>query len=119
MEDPLRYGGSLWRLCQRFPDVAGTTLPFWFLVPAGIAAASAVLADGRRRRDPLPALALACFLAANMASARAYQKYYEPFLLIVLAWVVARADRAPRWWWVGPALLALAWTAVAIARFVA
>ncbi len=118
VEDPLRYGGSLWRICQRFPDLAGSTLPFWGLLPLGVAATAAIAVADWRRRDPLPTLAICCFVVANIASARAYQKYYEPFLLMVLGWVVARADRAPRWWWGGPALLALAWAAVAVGRFV-
>ncbi len=118
VEDPLRYGGSLWRISQRFPDLLGTTAPFWLLLPLGVVALAAVLHQGWRRRDLLPGATLVLFMVANIASARAYQKYYEPLLLLVLGWVIARAAPAPRWWWTGPALLALAWAAVATARFV-
>lgn len=118
VDDPLRYGGSLWRLCSKLPDVGGSTALFWLLLPLGLLWSAAVAADGWRRRDPLPAAALALFMVANIASARAYQKYYEPFLLILLAWVVARSPAQPRLAWAGPALLALAWLGVALIRFV-
>ena len=58
------------------------------------------------------------FLVANLASARAYQKYYEPFLLLALGWALSRGPQPPRWAWAAPALLALAWLAVALVRFV-
>lgn len=119
VEDPLRYGGSLWRVAGTLPDLAGTTALFWALVPLGLLWVAAVAADGWRRDDPLPTLALNLFLVANMASARAYQKYYEPFLLLLLGWVVARSPRGRDAAWLLPGLLALAWLAVAVQRFVA
>jgi len=118
VEDDLRYGGSLWRLASHTPDLLGTTALFWLLVPLGLLWLGAFLIDGLRRRDPLPASALVLFLVANVASARAYQKYYEPFLLLLLAWIVSRAPPRGRAAWLGPGLLALAWLGIALMRFV-
>lgn len=118
VEDPLRYGGSLWRVASALPDLGGSTALFWPLVPLGLLWAAAIAWMGRARRDPLPSAALLLFLVANLASARAYQKYYEPFLLVLLGWVVARAPALPRAAWLGPAALAAAWLLVALLRFV-
>ncbi|MCK6506986.1 hypothetical protein L6R53_27040 [Myxococcota bacterium] len=118
VEDPLRYGGSLWRVAGALPDLGGSTAVFWLLVPLGLLWTAAIVGDGRARRDPLPAAALLLFLVANLASARAYQKYYEPFLLVLLGWVVARSGPMPRMAWLGPAALAAAWLGVALLRFV-
>lgn len=118
VEDPLRYGGSLWRAAGVLPDLGGSAALFWPLVPLGLLWVGAIAWMDRGRRDPLPTAALLLFLVANMASARAYQKYYEPFLLVLLGWAVARSPAISRWAWLGPAALAAAWLVVAWLRFV-
>ncbi|NOY25818.1 MAG: hypothetical protein GXP62_08075 [Oligoflexia bacterium] len=116
--DTLHYGGSLWSLSSHLPNLGGTTAAFWVLVPLGLLWCVGIAAEGWHRRDPLPTAALTLFLAANVASARAYQKYYEPFLLIILAWVMSRNKAQRWWWWLGPGLLATAWLLIAVVRFV-
>lgn len=117
VEDPLRYGGSLWRLASFTPALLGSTSLFWLLVPAGLLAMGGLLRRAWRTGDPLPSAALLLFFLANLASARGYQKYYEPFILLVLAWACTRGPQPRPWAWAGPLLLALAWLAVALARF--
>ncbi len=58
--------------------------------------------------------ALGGFTLAMSASALAWQRYYEPFLLIWLAVCAASMPRPPRWAWAGPLLLAAALAAVSI-----
>lgn len=118
VEDPLRYGGSLWRAASLLPDLLGSTALFWVLVPTGLLALATLLRRAWWTGDLLPAAATLLFLVANLASARAYQKYYEPFLLLALGWTLSRGPQPPRWAWAGPAALALAWLAVALVRFV-
>jgi hypothetical protein len=83
---PLAYHvgdeGWIWRLARSGPRTLGTGWSFWPLVPLGCA----VLAMVGRRSGPrsLPLLLLGCFLAAQLATRLAYQKYFDPFVLLAL-----------------------------------
>jgi Dolichyl-phosphate-mannose-protein mannosyltransferase len=74
--------GWIWRLARSGPEPFGTGWPFWPLVPLGCA----VLAMVARRCGlrSLPVLLLACFLLAQLATRLAYQKYFDPFVLLAL-----------------------------------
>jgi len=104
-----RWSG-LWNVVARLPTVAhrsplivalatlgGGMIAFW------------CVALGRRDRWLFLA-AWTVFTLAQSASSMAWQRYYEPFLLITFALAAARVDpneQRPRWAPVGPALLAL------------
>jgi len=83
---PLAYRaadeGWIWRLARSGPEPLGTAWPFWLLVPLGCA----LLATVARRCGPraLPVLLLGCFLLAQVATRLAYQKYFDPFVLLAL-----------------------------------
>jgi hypothetical protein len=74
--------GWIWRLGRSGPAPLGTSWPFWPLVPLGCA----VLATVARRCGlrSLPVLLLGCFLLAQLATRLAYQKYFDPFVLLAL-----------------------------------
>jgi Dolichyl-phosphate-mannose-protein mannosyltransferase len=74
--------GWIWRLARSGPEPLGTAWPFWPLVPLGCA----VLAMVARRSGArsLPMLMLGCFLLAQLATRLAYQKYFDPFVLLAL-----------------------------------
>ncbi len=115
--DPLRWGGSLWTLASRFPPLLGTPVLFWILVPIGAAALLLLARVGWRRGDLGPAVTLAAFLAANLASPRAYQKYWEPFAIVMIARAVRDLPDRPRRALLGPALLVGGTFAVDVVRF--
>ncbi len=75
--------GFLWRAADRLPELAGTSLPFWLLVPLG-AVALGVLAV-RARLDSLSTIWFAAFLIAALPVRLVYQKYFDPFALLALA----------------------------------
>jgi hypothetical protein len=83
---PLAYhagdDGWIWRVARSGPQPLGTAWPFWLLVPLG----GAVLAMVARRCGPrsLPVLLLGCFLLAQLAVRLAYQKYFDPIVLLAL-----------------------------------
>ncbi|MFL5816107.1 MAG: ArnT family glycosyltransferase [Conexibacter sp.] len=83
---PLAYHtgdeGWIWRVARSGPQPLGTAWPFWLLVPLGCA----VLAMVARRCGPrsLPVLLLGCFLVAQLATRLAYQKYFDPIVLLTL-----------------------------------
>ena len=83
---PLAYHtgdeGWIWRIARSGPQPLGTAWPFWLLVPLGCA----VLATVARRCGPrsLPVLLLGCFLLAQLATRLAYQKYFDPIVLLAL-----------------------------------
>lgn len=116
--DPRRFGGALWSVAGRLPEVHGTSVAFWGLVPLGVLVGVALVLRARTTERWVPVVALGLWLVANVVSARVYQKYYEPFLLVVLAAVVAGwRDGERRWWWLGPLALAGGLAAVDVGRF--
>ena len=74
--------GWIWRLARSGPQPLGSAWPFWLLVPAG----GAVLGSLVWRLGPraLPVLLLGSFLLAQLATRLAYQKYFDPFVLLAL-----------------------------------
>lgn len=103
----------------------------WLLVglaPMGGAAVGMMVSTATRRGRGAPALilvvALAGWLAAQSMNTMAWQRYFEPMLLVTLAWLasmgVPSADEEGAWarpklktvaliercWWLGPAALA-------------
>jgi len=83
---PLAYHtgdeGWIWRLARSGPEPLGTGWPLWPLVPLGCA----VLAMLARRCGlrSLPVLLLGSFLLVQLATRLAYQKYFDPFVLLAL-----------------------------------
>jgi len=90
------------------------------LAPAGMIALAALLAQLPRRRACTYALLLIGFVAAQSANTNAWQRYFEPLILLILALIaadIAVAEEAParlpgwlgaqRSRWIGPATLAL------------
>jgi len=74
--------GWIWRLARSGPRPLGSAWPFWLLVPLGCAVAAAVARRCGWRS--LPVLLLGSFLLAQMATRLAYQKYFDPFVLLAL-----------------------------------
>jgi hypothetical protein len=114
--NPRRWGGSVLSVAGPFPDVGGTDLLLWALVPLGaIAVVVAIRSAGLQGRTAW-AFALPAFVVCNLASDRAYQKYYEPFLVLALGAALGRRDEPLRAWW-GPAALAAGFLAIDLWRF--
>jgi hypothetical protein len=116
VENPRRWGGGLLSLAGRFPELFGTDVLLWGLVPLGAVAIVILVRSAVMHDRMVWAVALPAFIACNLASDRAYQKYYEPFLLVVIGASLGRRGESARAWW-GPAVLALALVAIDLYRF--
>jgi hypothetical protein len=82
--------GYLWRISDWLPTLLGSSLVFWVLVPAGAAVAAMLV-----RRAGWAATAsvyLVAFLAAALPVRLAYQKYFDPFMLLAVALFVRPVD---------------------------
>jgi 4-amino-4-deoxy-L-arabinose transferase-like glycosyltransferase len=104
--------GVLWKVAARTPTLLGSSLLFWLLVPLSGVVLRWRLAVAPRR---WPAVALlGCFLVAALAIRLAWQKYVDPYALLVL--LISAAPReldAPRRLG-GAVLLAAAYLAYAL-----
>ena len=119
---PLRYrpiepgragdAGYLWKLSDPFPDLLGSSLLFWALVPLGCVALTVLIR--RAGALSLPAVYLAAFLLAALPVRLAYQKYFDPFALVALALLARPPDLRTRWDYAGAALLATAFVAYVV-----
>jgi Dolichyl-phosphate-mannose-protein mannosyltransferase len=104
--------GYLWKVADRFPELFGTLLLFWLLVPLG-AVALYLLA---RRAGPasLPVVYFASFLLAALPVGLVYQKYFDPFALLAAALMVQPPDLRERFDYAGIAVAAVAFVAYAL-----
>ncbi|MBV9310815.1 MAG: glycosyltransferase family 39 protein [Solirubrobacterales bacterium] len=95
--------GYLWRIAARLPQLDGSSILFWALVPLGC-----VVLYLRLRLRPLNFLALAffaCFLASTLVYRLALQKYVDPFVVLGLLLTVRRSDYEHRESYLGAGIL--------------
>lgn len=119
-----RYSG-LWNLARFAPGttVLDRSLPIIALATVGGAVLAVVLALLSRRERLIFAAALAGFVAAHTLGALAWQRYFEPFVImwatLAVACIARRAGgRPPTWTALGPIALtvllaAAAWQSIA------
>ena len=105
-------GGWLWKLADHFPEVAGSSLVFFVLVPVGILAL--VVLVRRAGVVSLPAVAFAMFLLAALPVRLVYQKYFDPMVLVTLALLFRPPDLSRRIDYAGMAVLGAAFVAYAL-----
>jgi Dolichyl-phosphate-mannose-protein mannosyltransferase len=103
--------GYLWQLSDRFPELFGSSLLFWALVPLGCIVL--YLLVRRAGIWSLPAVYLACFLLAALPVRLVYQKYFDPFMLLALALLARPPDLRTRWDYAGIGVLYVAFVAYA------
>ncbi len=107
---------GIWNVVRRLPVIHGRS-PLIVVLSAigGGMVAAWTIALGRHRGTIL-LVAWVAFSLALMAGANAWQRYFEPFVLITLilsaAWTAGRT--APRWALVGPSILAVFLAAVTV-----
>jgi Dolichyl-phosphate-mannose-protein mannosyltransferase len=104
--------GYLWKISDRLPVVAGSSLLFWLLVPLGCVAI--LLLVRRAGVESLPAVYLAAFLVAALPVRLVYQKYFDPFVLLALVLLARPPDLRARWDYAGVAVLCVAFVAYAV-----
>lgn len=107
--------GWIWRLARSGPEPLGTAWVFWLLVPLGCALLVAIVQRAGVRS--LPVLLLGCFLVAQLATRLAYQKYFDPIVLLVLLLLLRPEQLRGRRALLGPAVIVLL-SAVFVAAFV-
>ena len=104
--------GYLWRLSDRLPELAGSSLLFWGLAPLGLLAAWQL----GRRAGPwsLPVAYLAAFLVSVLPVRLVYQKYFDPFALLAVVLLAKPGDLRVPWDYAGVALAGAAFVAYAV-----
>ena len=101
---------GVWEVAERLPTFGDHSLLMIGLAGLG-GAAIAAWAVALRRRDTLIWLtAWIAFIAANSASEAAWQRYLEPFVLIMFALAASRLPRDGSKWPPAPALAGLVLT---------
>jgi hypothetical protein len=105
-------GGWLWKVADRFPEVAGSSLLFFLLLPLGLVALWLLVR--RAGVESLPAVAFAFFLLAALPVRLVYQKYFDPMVLVTLALLARPPDLRTRRDYAGAAVLCVAFVAYAV-----
>ena len=121
-DDPNRWGGALWSASRNVPALLDVPLTFWITVPIGGLVLLAFATHPNKEHGRFLSLTAVAFIGANMLSARAYQKYYDPMILFMLsAYVQGQSDFSKPWIgravWLGPFSLAVALGGVSMIRF--
>lgn len=82
--------GWLWKASDKLPDLLGSSLLFWVLVPVG--AASLYLLARRDGYFSLPVLFFGSVLLAALPVGLVYQKYFDPLALTAVALLARDED---------------------------
>jgi 4-amino-4-deoxy-L-arabinose transferase-like glycosyltransferase len=104
--------GDIWKVAGHLPTVDGSSLLFWLLVPL-----SGAVLWVRLRIAPAPwlvAVFATFFLVSAVAIHYPWQKYVDPFALLVLLLSLRRDELASRWRLTGAAVLAVVFLAYAL-----
>lgn len=104
--------GLLWNAARHGPAVAGTPLLFWLLVPLAGAVLAWRLAVTPRRLASYAVLG--CFLAGSLVVRLAWQKYVDPYALLILLLTVRPTELAGARRLAGAAVLAVGSIAYAL-----
>ena len=104
--------GYLWKVSDHLPELLGSSLLFWGLVPLG--ALSLYMLVARAGPYSLPVVYFAAFLLAALPVGLVYQKYFDPFALLALALLVRPPDLETRGDYAGIALLSAGFVAYAL-----
>ena len=91
--DAGRWGGALWRLAALVPPMAGRSP----VIMLGAALGSVVLAvllgraarAGRGRAAAVVVMSLLALFAAQTANSQVWERYFDPSILVALAWLAA------------------------------
>ncbi len=116
-DDPNRWGGAIWALARHTPSVLEVPASFWILFPLGAVVLTMIGQTQRKSSHGLLLICVGLWLIANLASARAYQKYYDPFVLFVLGLSIQTLPTPSRRAWIGPGVLIAALAMVDLVRF--
>ena len=100
--------GYLWKLSDKLPELFGSSLLFWALVPLG--ALALALLVRRSGALSLPAVYFAAFLVTALPVGLVYQKYFDPFALLAVALFALPRDLEQPSDYAGIALLGVAFT---------
>jgi hypothetical protein len=88
-----RSYGWLWRIAEMLPDVRERSVVITLLAPVGalvlLVLYRAAYAAGRRVPALILLTGLLGWLCAQMVNSMAWQRYFEPVLLLALAWLTA------------------------------
>ena len=117
VDDPNRWGGAIWSASKHVPLILEVPITFWITVPMGALTLLAFAFHPRKQHGHFLFIVSAAWLVANLVSARAYQKYYDPMSLFLLGAFVQGHPEASKWKWLGPALLIAGLVLVTTKRF--
>src|SRR5665213_1503260 len=102
-----RFSG-IWNIVRHMPYIANRSPPLIALAAFGGLAVALWLLVLPLRQRWIWAVAVAAFLVAQIPAHYAFQRYYEPFVLIAAAVSLSRLPgKTPRWPLAGPIVLAV------------
>jgi hypothetical protein len=111
-------GGALWLIASRLPNLLSSAIVFWVLFPLGLACLYLMARDLFSRDEYFVVICLGLWLAANITNKDTYQKYYEPFLLFFMGYVLVKIDtQGQKAEWIGPLILLAGFMGIAVTRF--
>lgn len=96
-EEAGRNGGWLWTLVEHAPVIAGRSVILLFGGACGLLMLAAFFAElephGGKHAAMVVLTGLAGFVAAHVANAQIFQRYYDPMVLLTLVWLAATFPR--------------------------
>jgi hypothetical protein len=82
-------GGWLFAAARLLPKVLGTPLMFWIMFPLGLVSLYVLAARQRFLGSYFIVVTLILWMLVNSVSAVVFQRYYEPMLIFLVAYILA------------------------------
>ncbi len=110
-------GGWLLAAGRLVPKVLGTPLIFWILFPLGLVDLYVLVARQLLSGSYLIVIALILWILANSVSAVVFQRYYEPMLIFIIAYILAPFNFESLTEWLMPSAFLLGFLALDLLMF--
>ena len=111
-------GGAWWLIISRLPNFLSSSIVFWCLFPIGLACLYIMARYLALRHEYLMIVCFSLWLVSNMVNVRTYQKYYEPFILFSVGYVMVTVKtEGEKHYWIGPVILLVVSIGITIVRF--
>jgi hypothetical protein len=112
------WGGTLWRISMKTPELLSVSLPFWIFFPIGLIIIYIIVRKEIIKKYFFISIILILWIIANLPNKLVFERYYQPFILFILGYSFLDSKNKPLFYWYGPLILLGLFLGVDIIRYI-